>query len=97
MYFSSDRTDDDISTATAGNADWSGCTRETYDVPHPTPWGWKIAAYLWTKSVSAGTILVPAGALALAPFSPLFRILAPTIALAMLVITVTRCGPIPTA
>jgi Fe-S-cluster-containing dehydrogenase component/formate-dependent nitrite reductase membrane component NrfD len=86
-YFSSDRRDDDIPTSTAGNADWNGWTRETYDVPHPMPWGWKIAAYLWTKSVSAGTILVPAGALALAPFSPLFRVLAPAIALAMLVIT----------
>ena len=86
-YFASDRRDDDIPTATAGNADWSGWARETYDVPHPIPWGWKIAAYLWTKSVSAGIMFVPAGALALAPFSPLFRVLAPAIALTMLVIT----------
>src|SRR5437016_1114667 len=35
-------------------------TREVYDVAHPAPWGWKIAAYLWTKSVSAGVLLVAA-------------------------------------
>src|SRR5262249_41169642 len=33
-------------------------TREVYDVPHPAPWGWKIAAYLWTKSIAAGVLLV---------------------------------------
>jgi Fe-S-cluster-containing dehydrogenase component/formate-dependent nitrite reductase membrane component NrfD len=35
-------------------------TREVYDVPHPAPWGWKIAAYLWTKSIAAGVLLVAA-------------------------------------
>ncbi len=35
-------------------------TREVYDVPHPLPWGWKIAAYLWTKSIAAGVLLVAA-------------------------------------
>jgi Fe-S-cluster-containing dehydrogenase component/formate-dependent nitrite reductase membrane component NrfD len=86
-YFWSDRRDDDVSTETAGTQDWSGWTRETYDVPHPMPWGWKIAAYLWTKSVAAGAILVSAGALAMAPSSPLFLALAPVIALAMLAVT----------
>ena len=86
-YFWSDRRDDDVSTATAGTPDWGGWTRETYDVAHPMPWGWKIAAYLWTKSLSAGVIFIPAGALALAPFSPLLRVFAPAIALAMLVAT----------
>src|SRR5262249_12134553 len=37
-------------------------TREVYDVAHPSPWGWKIAAYLWTKSIAAGVMLV-AGAM----------------------------------
>ena len=83
-YFWSDRTDDDLSTATTGTANWGGWTRETYDVPHPMPWGWKIAAYLWTKSISAGAMFVPAYALALAPFSPLLRVVAPAIALVML-------------
>jgi Fe-S-cluster-containing dehydrogenase component/formate-dependent nitrite reductase membrane component NrfD len=35
--------------------------RETYDVPHATPWGWKVAAYLWTKSISAGVFLASCG------------------------------------
>ena len=34
--------------------------REVYDVAHPAPWGWKIAAYLWTKSIAAGVMLVAA-------------------------------------
>lgn len=35
-------------------------TREVYDVSHPAPWGWKIAAYLWTKSIAAGVLMVAA-------------------------------------
>ncbi len=86
-YFWSDRRDDDVATETVGTADWGGWARETYDVAHPMPWGWKIATYLWTKAVSGGVILVGAGALALAPFSAVLRVVAPVIALAMLVAT----------
>jgi Fe-S-cluster-containing dehydrogenase component/formate-dependent nitrite reductase membrane component NrfD len=33
--------------------------RTVYDVPHePRPWGWRVAAYLWTKSVAAGAVFV---------------------------------------
>ncbi len=32
--------------------------RETYDVPHDAPWGWKIWTYLWTKSIAAGALIV---------------------------------------
>jgi Fe-S-cluster-containing dehydrogenase component/formate-dependent nitrite reductase membrane component NrfD len=36
-------------------------SRPTYDVSHAVfPWGWKVAAYLWTKSIAAGVLLVPA-------------------------------------
>jgi Fe-S-cluster-containing dehydrogenase component/formate-dependent nitrite reductase membrane component NrfD len=28
--------------------------RTTYDVAHERPWGWKVSAYLWTKSMAAG-------------------------------------------
>jgi Fe-S-cluster-containing dehydrogenase component/formate-dependent nitrite reductase membrane component NrfD len=31
-----------------------------YDVHHPKPWGWKVATYLWTKSIGAGAVLVAA-------------------------------------
>jgi Fe-S-cluster-containing dehydrogenase component/formate-dependent nitrite reductase membrane component NrfD len=37
-----------------------GAAREVYDVPHATPWGKNIASYLWTKSISAGIILLAA-------------------------------------
>ena len=37
-----------------------GAAREVYDVPHVTPWGKKIASYLWTKSISAGVLLLSA-------------------------------------
>jgi Fe-S-cluster-containing dehydrogenase component/formate-dependent nitrite reductase membrane component NrfD len=35
--------------------------RPVYDAPHaPRPWGWKVSAYLWTKSIAAGVLLVSA-------------------------------------
>jgi Fe-S-cluster-containing dehydrogenase component/formate-dependent nitrite reductase membrane component NrfD len=34
--------------------------RRVYDVDHPAPWGWKVGAYLWTKSVAAGSLLLAA-------------------------------------
>jgi Fe-S-cluster-containing dehydrogenase component/formate-dependent nitrite reductase membrane component NrfD len=37
-----------------------GVAREVYDVPHLTPWGKKIASYLWTKSIASGILLVSA-------------------------------------
>jgi formate-dependent nitrite reductase membrane component NrfD len=37
-----------------------GAAREVYDVAHLVPWGKKIASYLWTKSISAGVILISA-------------------------------------
>ncbi|MHC4946165.1 MAG: 4Fe-4S dicluster domain-containing protein, partial [Planctomycetota bacterium] len=37
-----------------------GRAREVYDAPHPRPWGEKIAAYLWTKSIGAGVLMVAA-------------------------------------
>ena len=34
--------------------------RIVYDVAHPPPWRWKIGAYLFTKSMAAGVLLVAA-------------------------------------
>jgi ferredoxin/formate-dependent nitrite reductase membrane component NrfD len=39
--------------------------RTVYDVPHPPLWGWRITAYLLTKSCAAGAFL--AGCVSLAP------------------------------
>ena len=36
-----------------------------YDVAHPKPWGRKVSAYLWTKSIAAGAIGVAGPLLAL--------------------------------
>jgi Fe-S-cluster-containing dehydrogenase component/formate-dependent nitrite reductase membrane component NrfD len=65
-------------------------SRPVYDVPHmPQPWGWKVASYLWTKSIAAGALLVAALAnLAGVKTSvPLFQIAAPIVALVFLAIT----------
>jgi Fe-S-cluster-containing dehydrogenase component/formate-dependent nitrite reductase membrane component NrfD len=45
----------------ADRVDLLGLARTVYDVAHPErPWGWRVAAYLWTKSVAAGALLVAA-------------------------------------
>jgi len=35
----------------------------TLNTAHPRPWGWRVTAYLWTKGVGAGALLVVSGAL----------------------------------
>jgi formate-dependent nitrite reductase membrane component NrfD len=88
-YFASDRRDGSPTNASDVNNLAGALAREVYDVPHPAPWGWKIAAYLWTKAIAAGVLLVAAillnfsGAIA----GPLFNIVCPAIALAGLGIT----------
>ncbi|MDP6957850.1 MAG: polysulfide reductase NrfD [Planctomycetota bacterium] len=37
-----------------------GTTREVYDIAHEEPWGWKVWAYLWTKSIAAGVGILAA-------------------------------------
>src|SRR5258706_2965480 len=44
-------------------ADADARARTTYDVSHERPWGWKVSAYLWTKSISAGAFFLPAVAI----------------------------------
>ena len=31
----------------------------SYDIPHQVPWGWRVSAYTWTKSIAAGGFAVP--------------------------------------
>ena len=40
----------------------AGAPRRTFGVKeqHRNSWGWKVSAYLWTKSLAAGAFLVPA-------------------------------------
>jgi Fe-S-cluster-containing dehydrogenase component/formate-dependent nitrite reductase membrane component NrfD len=59
-------------------------SRPVYDAPHaPRPWGWKVSAYLWTKSIAAGALLVGA----LGGWEPLFNVVAPIISLLFLAVT----------
>lgn len=62
-------------------------SREVYDVAHPAQWGWKIAAYLWTKSIAAGVLLVAAILLALGRTGRLITIVSPILALSALFLT----------
>lgn len=67
----------------------STATREVYDVAHPAPWGWKIATYLWTKSIAAGTMLMASFAATVAFYVPMFNpdVLLPVISLIALGLT----------
>ncbi|HXG52282.1 MAG TPA: 4Fe-4S dicluster domain-containing protein [candidate division Zixibacteria bacterium] len=64
-------------------------SREVYDVPHATPWGAKISAYLWSKSVAAGVLLVSAllANAGLQPDAPVLALVSPGIALVFLALT----------
>lgn len=66
-----------------------GRAREVYDVPHPRPWGEKIAAYLWTKSIAGGALMVAALLLMLGQGqgTALINISSPILALAFTALT----------
>jgi len=67
-----------------------GLAREVYDVPHPTPWGRMIAAYLWTKGIAAGSLLVAATLLAAGyKGDPLLSLVSPVLALLFTGLTVS--------
>jgi len=79
----------DIGGQTGGQHFDATVTREVYDVAHPAPWGWRIAAYLWTKSIASGVMLVAALMLALlGRFEGVIaNVVSPAIALAALGLT----------
>jgi Fe-S-cluster-containing dehydrogenase component/formate-dependent nitrite reductase membrane component NrfD len=65
----------------------AGLSRPVYDVPHAVrPWGWKVSAYLWTKSIAAGALLVAAFA-GSDSWGGLFNGIAPALSLLFLAIT----------
>jgi Fe-S-cluster-containing dehydrogenase component/formate-dependent nitrite reductase membrane component NrfD len=74
-------------------------TREVYDVAHPAPWGWKIAAYLWTKSIAAGVLMVAGLLVGIRPdlritvldfVSPVIALVALAVTMALLVFDLKR-------
>ena len=74
--------------ASDGHGD-GALARPVYDVPHmPRPWGWRVSAYLWTKSIAAGALLVAAlGVLTGVEPGRFFGVAAPIVALLFLAIT----------
>ena len=82
-----------VAEAQAGGSN-PGAARVVYDVAHPQPWGSIPAFYLWTKSIAAGVLIVPALLFGIfAPVDPtpggrlLFTIIAPATALFFLAAT----------
>ncbi len=65
-------------------------TRVVYDVAHPAPWGGKIAAYLWTKSIAAGVLLIAPliGLTSGQAAGPVISMLSPAVAMLFTLITV---------
>jgi Fe-S-cluster-containing dehydrogenase component/formate-dependent nitrite reductase membrane component NrfD len=62
-------------------------SRPVYDVPHQVrPWGWKVSAYLWTKSIAAGALLVAALA-GSSGWGSLLGVAAPALSLIFLALT----------
>src|SRR5260370_13893482 len=58
-------------TAVTDGMDLLALARTVYDVAHPEqPWGWKVAAYLWTKSIAAGAFPVASLRLPAGPLPP---------------------------
>ena len=83
-YFAADRREGQADATANDGINLAGAlAREVYDVPHPAPWGWKIAAYLWTKAIAAGALLVAAILLSFggASATPLFNVVCPLMAL----------------
>jgi ferredoxin len=66
--------------------------RTTYDVPRSQIWGWRVSAYLWTKSVCAGVLPVAflgqwMGAGVPSPEASFTRVIAAAVALVFLGLT----------
>jgi len=59
-------------------------SRPVYDAPHaPRPWGGRVSAYLWTKSIAAGALLVAA----FGGWETLYTVAAPALSLLFLALT----------
>jgi Fe-S-cluster-containing dehydrogenase component/formate-dependent nitrite reductase membrane component NrfD len=85
FMWASQRADETVGRG-AGNAP---NTLLGYDVAHAIPWGTDVALYLWTKSISAGALLVAALAAVFGHFlaTPVTSVAAPIVALLFLAVT----------
>ncbi len=56
--------------------------RTTLNTAHPRPWGWKVTAYLWTKAIGAGALMIAMLALYLdVSYGHMWHLAAPAVAL----------------
>lgn len=77
-----------LETAAELPGDPMSMARTTLNTAHPRPWGWKVWTYLWTKSISAGALLLGALLVLLTTDrSSLVTIAAPLVAEVFLAIT----------
>ena len=85
FMWSNQRPDETVGRG-AGNA---AATLLAYDVGHAVPWGVDVSLYLWTKSIAAGAILVPALGTLFGLFgaSSIASLWAPIIAILFLAVT----------
>ncbi len=85
------RPDDRPDEATRGDELLPGPAeaRVAYDVWHPKPWGWKVASYLWTKSIAAGVLGLASPLLLLGQVAhrATFGVAAPLLALLFVLLT----------
>jgi Fe-S-cluster-containing dehydrogenase component/formate-dependent nitrite reductase membrane component NrfD len=86
FMWANQRPDDETVGRGAGNM---ASALLAYDTGHTIPWGTDVAMYMWTKSIAAGALLVPAASALFGaiPLAPLTTIVAPILALVFLAIT----------
>jgi Fe-S-cluster-containing dehydrogenase component len=79
-----------VAAAREGEGSTAASSRPVYDVSHMArPWGWRVSAYLWTKSVASGASMVAALGVLLgsAAGGLLTGVAAPVLALLFLALT----------
>ena len=62
------------SGAPSGFSTSSAAALLSYDVPHRSPWDWRVSLYTWTKGIAAGAYLVPLALVLLGLASPESRL-----------------------
>lgn len=79
-----------VTSGHPGQRNTSAAAVLAYDVPHRTPWDWRLSLYTWTKGIASGAYLVPLLFVLfglLPATSPLWQWLAPIVAGVFLAIT----------
>lgn len=59
MWSEQDRNGKSVVSGHPRRANSSAAALLAYDMPHRTPWDWRVSLYTWTKGIAAGVYLVP--------------------------------------